>query len=181
MIFDQLLTLTSGMSLVGLGAAGNLTAVPSSLDATFVPLSTVRDIGSGERLSLHVHVTQGVDPTDNVDRAIEFVVAMATSTGFANLQQIAKSGPLNRASLYTGARFQVVIPAVQNRLPGTLLFAGINVQTTGGTQQAPADFTKGTVAMAFAMDTDTVIAIDNAENVANAKVVKVYPANATIT
>ncbi len=176
MIFDQLLTLTSGMSLVGLGGAGTLVGVPSLLDITFVPLSTVRDIGSGERLSLHVHVTQGVDPTDDATRAIEFVIAMATSTGLANLQQIAKSGPIGRTGLYTGARHQVVIPAVQNRLPGTLLFAGINVQAAGG-----GDFSKGTVAMAFAMDTDTVIAIDNAENVANAKVVKVYPANATIT
>lgn len=171
MIFDQLLTLTDSMSLVGLGNAGALVGAPSNLDITFVPLSTVRDIGSGQQLSLHVHVTDGVDPTDSAIRAIEFVVVMATSTGLANLQQIAKSGPLTRSSLYTGARFQVVIPKVQYGFPGTLLFAGINVQATG------TDFTKGTVSMAFAMDVDTVIAINNAGNVPNAKTVKVYPAS----
>lgn len=175
MIFDQLLTLTDSMSLVGLGNAGTLVGAPSNLDITFVPLSTVRDIGSGEQLSLHVHVTQGVDPTDDAVRAIEFVIAMATSTGLANLQQIAKSGPLTRSALYTGARHQVVIPKVQYGLPGTLLFAGINVQAAGG-----GDFTKGTVSMAFAMDVDTVIAINNAGNVPNAKTVKVYPASTSM-
>jgi len=182
MIFDQLLTLSDGMALTSLGSTVSaITPVPSLLDPTFINLSAVRDIGSGEQLSLHVHITEAVTGGD-ADRKIAFVISMTTSVGFANLQVLAKSGALAASDLYKGARFQVVIPKVQDRSPGSFLLAGVELFSVTAPSGSPpvsnsVEFTAGKAAFAIGMDTDSVIAIDKA----GTKIIKVYPANATIT